>query len=126
MVTERKRCKFGKSCSATCISKNFFCIVELGPEIAKMLKQSRDLVRGVHGKKDNRGDRGHYFVTRLDVKKAEELAKQYKSLPKNHPDRSKIAEQIKDLGFKVGSMKGYDDLRIRMRSPNFDINKHYD
>lgn len=123
--TGRKRCRFGKSCSAACISKEFFCIVELGPEIAAMLKNARGLVSKRFGKKDFRG--GHSGLgIHQNVAEATKLAREYNKLPKDDPKRKELRKRISDLGVKVGSVKGYDDLTLRMRSPKFDINKHYD
>lgn len=124
-ITNRKRCTFGKSCSATCISKKYFCIVELGPEIEKMLKQARDRVRSMFGSKDTRKDTGDAFASN-QVSKATQLAKEYKSLPKGDPRKKELGEEIRKMAFKVGSQKGYDSLTMKMRKRGVDLSDYYD
>ena len=50
-----KRCTLGKSCGATCIDAQERCVLELGPEIQKVLPKVRKLIQTARGVAENYG-----------------------------------------------------------------------
>lgn len=81
----KKRCYRGKSCGTTCISKGYFCIMELGPELASMLKEVRNLWR------DNRSRMYDREVNRI-----EKLYKTYQKMP-DGPAKERIKQRIQHI-----------------------------
>ena len=95
----KKRCYRGKSCGSTCISKGFLCIMELGPELAAMLKE----VRGLWSAKG--GDLGHRDVSRI-----EKLYKAYQKMP-DGPAKERVKQRIQHIqNTRLG--KSYRDRAV--------------
>lgn len=110
----KKRCNYGKSCGATCISRNKLCLIELGPEAVKAIKYARSLIQKLYGKRDNPNDR-QLFV-RVANEKIEKLSKELSALPKNSPRRKEIVNEIRKIEESSASARGYSDRQRAFRT----------
>lgn len=113
--TGKKRCNYGKSCGATCISRYKLCLIELSPEVVKALKYARSLVQKLHGKRENPSGRNQLFV-KVANEKIEKLSKELSGLPKDSPRRKEIVKEIREIERSSASARGYTDRQIAFRT----------
>lgn len=111
----KKRCRIGKSCGTTCISKAYLCVMNLPPDLVAQLRYARNLVRKKYGKKDtylgtNKRVSPFIGTAQFESSRREiyKLAREYKKLPEGSKRKEEIKRRIFELETARGAGRGYD------------------